>query len=218
MGSRKKKRFVFSFTRIAFLVWRQVHGLAGPFNYHKYGVSVHLKMLFALPKKTAASFVAVNKVRGAVKKGLVALVTHVERRRWDKTLELVLSRQTFTNSDGILQVTMGKTAVEYNPSFRLYLSSSLPLFMSGEGQCPLPFSKTSTISMDVSREGICDMLLADTLRLERPEFDGQLRSIERDVGLHKQQIYHAKVLLIKDNFIRASTFRKISSNLERKLH
>ena len=120
-------------------------------------------------------------------------------------LELVLTRQIFTDSDGVLQVTIGKTAVEYNPAFRLYLSSSLPLFTPGEGQCPLPFSKTCTISMEVSREGICDMLLADTLRLERPEFDGQLRSIERDVGLHRQQIDHAKVLLM------AATFRKIST-------
>ena len=108
-------------------------------------------------------------------------------------------------------MTIGKAAVEYNPSFRLYLSSSLPLFMPGEGQCPLPFSKTCTISMVVSREGICDMLLVDTLRLERPEFDGQLRSIERDVGLHKQQIDHAKVLVMTDNLIQASAFRRISS-------
>lgn len=140
--------------------------------------------------------VLVNKLRAAVKRGLVTLVTHVERRRWDKALELLLMRQTFTNTEGILQVTVGNTAVGYHPSFRLYLSSSQPLFMPGEGQYPLPFSKVCTISEDVSREGICDMLLADTLRLERPEFDGQLRSVERDISLHKQQIVHAKVRLI----------------------
>ena len=139
---------------------------------------------------------SVDKLRVAVKRGLVALVTHVERRRWNKGLELLLTRQTFTNSEGVLQVTIGKTAVDYHPSFRLFLSSSQPLFMPGEGQYPLPFSKVCTISMDVSREGISDMLLADTLRLERPEFDGQLRSVERDVSLHKQQISHTKVLLL----------------------
>ena len=104
-------------------------------------------------------------------------------------------RQTVTNTDGVLQIIIGKTAVEYNPSFRLYLSSSQPLFMTGEGLYPLPFSKVCTIGMAVSREGICDMLLVDTLHLERPEFEGQLRSVERDVGLHKQQIFHAKVTL-----------------------
>ena len=138
---------------------------------------------------------SVNKLRTAVKRGLVTLVTHVERRRWDKSLELLLMRQTFTNTDGVLQVSIGKTAVNYHPSFRLYLSSSLPLFMPGEGQYALPFSKVCTVSMSVSREGICDMLLADTLRLEKPEFDGQLRSVERDVSLHKQQITHAEVML-----------------------
>lgn len=155
-------------------------------------VSFHFKIVL-FHCKNPTSILTVNKLRAAVKKGLVTLVTHVERRRWDKALELLLTRQTFTNTDGILQVTIGKTAVDYNPSFRLYLSSSLPLFMPGEGQYPLPFSKTCTISMQVSREGISDLLLADTLRLERPEFDGQLRSIERDVGLHQQQISHAKV-------------------------
>ena len=62
------------------------------------------------------------------------------------------------------------------------------------------------------------MLLADTLRLERPEFDGQLRSIERDVGLHKQQIDHAKVLLMAADCFQPSTFRKISINLKTKVH
>ena len=105
-------------------------------------------------------------------------------------------RQTFTNPDGRLQVSIGNSTVDYHPLFRLYLSSSLPLFMPGTGQYPLPFSKVSTISMSPSRDGICDLLLEDTLRLERPEFDGQLRSVERDVSLHKQQITHAKVLLV----------------------
>ena len=110
-------------------------------------------------------------------------------------------RQTFTNPDGTLQVSIGNSTVDYHPSFRLYLSSSLPLFMPGAGQYPLPFSKVSTISMSASRHGICDLLLEDTLRLERPEFDGQLRSVERDVSLHKQQITHAKVLLVLMIFV-----------------
>lgn len=137
--------------------------------------------------------VLVEKLQAAVKKGLVTLVTHVERRRWNKALELLLTRQTFTNTEGNLQMIIGKTVVDYSPSFRLYLSSTLPLFIPGEGQCPLPFSKACTINMSVSREGICDALLADTLQLERPEFDGQMRSIDRDIGLHKQQINNAKV-------------------------
>lgn len=48
--------------------------------------------------------------------------------------------------------------------------------------------------MSLSRDGLRDMLLLETLRLERPEFDGPLRSAERDISLHKQQIAHAKVV------------------------
>ncbi|XP_073235787.1 dynein heavy chain domain-containing protein 1-like [Porites lutea] len=156
----------------------------------------------------------IEKLRAAVRRGLVTLVTHVERRRWSKSLELLLMRQTFTNTEGVLQVIIGKTAVDYNPSFRLYLSSSQPLFMTGEGLYPLPFSKVCTISMAVSREGICDMLLADTLRLERPEFEGQLRSVERDVGLHKQQIFHAKEFILERVLNLGGPLLKDSAMLE----
>lgn len=138
----------------------------------------------------------VSKLHVAVKKGLVTLVTHVERRRWNKSLELLLMRQTFTNTEGVTRVYIGNSAVNYHPSFRLYLSSSLPLFMPGDGQYPLPFSKVSTISMGLSRQGLCDMLLLETLKLERPEFDGPLRSLERDVSIHKQQIANAKELVL----------------------
>ena len=137
--------------------------------------------------------VVVNKLHAAVKKGLVTLVTHMERRRWNKSLELLLMRNTFIDEEGVTRVYIGNTAVNYHPSFRLYLSSSLPLFMPGEGQYPLPFSKVSTISMGLSRQGLCNMLLLETLSLERPEFDGPLRSVERDVSIHKQQIANAKV-------------------------
>lgn len=60
------------------------------------------------------------------------------------------------------------------------------------------------------------MLLADTLRLERPEFDGQLRSIERDVGLHKQQIDHAKVLLMTVTLLSHLLFPKFPATWKQK--
>lgn len=139
------------------------------------------------------SFCLVGKLRAAVMTGLVVLVTNLERRRWDKSLDLLLARQTFTNDEGQVQVIIGKLAVDYHPSFCLYLSSSVPLFMPGEGLVPLPVAKTCVIDMSVSHEGVRDLLFIDTLNLERPEFDGQQRSLERDLTLHRQQVVQAKV-------------------------
>ncbi|XP_029192398.2 LOW QUALITY PROTEIN: dynein heavy chain domain-containing protein 1-like [Acropora millepora] len=153
----------------------------------------------------------VNKLHAAVKKGLVTLVTHVERRRWEKSLELLLLRQTFTNADGMTQVFIGNTAVNYHPSFRLYVSSSFPLFTPGEGQYPLPFSKVSTLSLSLSRDGLRDMLLLETLRLERPEFDSPLRSAERDISLHNQQIAQAKESVLRKVVALSSPLLKDSS-------
>ena len=125
--------------------------------------------------------------------GLIVLVTNVERRPLSDSLNLLLSREVFTDDEGNLMVSVGRKQVKYNPSFRLYLSSSLPMSIVGEGVVPLPLSGANLINMSVSYEGVRNLLLIDTLALERPEYDGQERSLERDVSLHKQHVVHAKV-------------------------
>ena len=134
-----------------------------------------------------------SKLRAAVSTGLVVLVTHLERRRWPDNLALLLARQTFTSEEGRQQILIGRTPVHYNPAFRLYLSSSVPLTMPGEGLAPLPVTMAAVIDMSVSLEGVRDLLLIDTLSLERPEVDGQQRSLDRDMTLHRQQVAQAEV-------------------------
>ena len=128
--------------------------------------------------------------------GVVVLVTNMERCRWNDRLDLLLARETVTDDEGNLQISIGRKQVQYNPSFRLYLSSSMPMSVFGEGLVPLPLSRTSVIDMAVSYEGVRDLLLIDTLALERPEYDGQERSLEGDVSLHKQQVTQAKVVYV----------------------
>jgi hypothetical protein len=136
----------------------------------------------------------VNKIRAAAMAGVVVLVTHMERRRWNKKLQLLLSRQTSVNNEtDENKIFIGKYAVEYRPSFRLFFSTSVPLYMLGEGLAPLPLSKTCVIDMSLSQEGVANCLLTETLTLERPEYEGQKRSLERDLTLHEQQMINAEV-------------------------
>ncbi|XP_048580282.1 dynein heavy chain domain-containing protein 1 isoform X3 [Nematostella vectensis] len=139
----------------------------------------------------------VSKLRAAVQAGIVTHVSHMERCRWNKSLELLLARQTFTSNNGTTQVVLGKTAINVHPSFRLYLSASVPLFMPGTGLVPLPFAKVCVIDMSLSQEGLVQRLLTETLRIERPEFDGQQRSLDRDCSLHEQQIASAKECVLE---------------------
>lgn len=136
-----------------------------------------------------------SKIRAAAITGVVVLVTHMERKRWNKKLWLLLSRQILVDSStNSKKIVIGKSAVEFRPSFRLFLSSSVPLYMMGEGLVPLPLSKTGVIDMSLSHEGIANCLLTETLTLERPEYEGQKRSLERDLTLHGQQMINAQVI------------------------
>lgn len=147
-----------------------------------------------------------SKLRAAVIKGVVVLVTHLERRRLSKKLELLLSRQTFIDKNKDVKIVMGKSTVAYHPSFRLFLSSSMPLYMKGEGLVPLPVSKTCVIDMTLSQEGLTNRLLLETLTLERPEYDGQRRSLERDLSLHQHQILSAQVIVYKPSLFFESLY------------
>lgn len=148
-----------------------------------------------------------SKVRAAVIGGVVVLITHMERRRLSKKLELLLSRQTFIDKNNEVKIVIGKSTVSYHPSFRLFLSSSMPLYMKGEALVPLPLSKTCVVDMTLSQEGLTNRLLLETLTLERPEYEGQKRSLERDLTLHQQQILTAQVdiSVVTLPYIRNST-------------
>jgi len=141
-----------------------------------------------------STILSVSKLRAAVISGVVVLVTHMERRRLSKKLALLLSRQTFVDKNKDMKIAIGKSIVTYHPSFRLFLSSSMPLYMKGDGLVPLPLSKTCVIDMTLGQEGLASRLLLETLTLERPEYEGQKKSLERDLSLHQHQILAAQVL------------------------
>ena len=49
----------------------------------------------------------------------------------------------------------------------------------------LPTEQTCVVDMTVSQEGVIDRLITHVMELERPEFEGQRRSIQSDL-LHNQ--------------------------------
>ena len=59
------------------------------------------------------------------------------------------------------------------------------VFFSGDGMMDLPIEQTCVVDMTVSQEGIIDRLIAHVMEVERPEFEGQRRSIQSDL-LHNQ--------------------------------
>ena len=56
---------------------------------------------------------------------------------------------------------------------------------AGDGMMELPTEQTCVVDMTVSQEGVIDRLITHVMELERPEFEGQRRSIQSDL-LHNQ--------------------------------
>ena len=59
---------------------------------------------------------------------------------------------------------------------------------SGDGIHSVPIHRMCIISMAMSDEAIINYLLSETMRVERKEFEGQKRSNENDIILHRQRL------------------------------
>ena len=52
----------------------------------------------------------------------------------------------------------------------------------------LPVEKTCVIDMATSQEGVIDKLMDEIMAVERPEFEGQKKSIESDLLHHQHEL------------------------------
>ena len=59
---------------------------------------------------------------------------------------------------------------------------------SGDGIGELPVQKMSPIDMSLSQELIIDTILTEILKTDRPEFDGQRRTMDRDLINHQREL------------------------------
>ena len=52
----------------------------------------------------------------------------------------------------------------------------------------LPTEQTCVIDMSISQEGVIDRLLFGVMEVERPEFEGQRKSIQSDMLHHQHEL------------------------------
>ena len=58
----------------------------------------------------------------------------------------------------------------------------------GDGIHSVPIHRMCIVNMAMSDEAIINYLLSETMRVERKEFEGQKRSNENDIILHRQRL------------------------------
>ncbi|XP_078321878.1 dynein heavy chain domain-containing protein 1-like isoform X7 [Crassostrea virginica] len=129
-----------------------------------------------------------NQIVNAIVHGVTVLVTHLERKPLDPVYRGLLLKQFYVDKEGQRVVKIGHREFKYHPQFALYLSTSVPLFLRGDGIHSIPLHRMCIINMSLSDESIINHLLIETMKVERKEFEGQKRSNENDIILHRQRL------------------------------
>eukprot|EP00058_Branchiostoma_floridae_P015154 XP_002600642.1 hypothetical protein BRAFLDRAFT_102421 [Branchiostoma floridae] len=122
--------------------------------------------------------------------GYCILVTHVERTGiTGPVLRKLMDRATLESNKA---VKISDQDIPVHPGFCLYLSISSPLYLKGAGMADLPMYKTAVIDLSVSQAGVVKLLLKETLKLEKPEYEGQRRSLQADLIQSEKDLQEEK--------------------------
>ena len=99
----------------------------------------------------------------------------------DPVIDPVLNKQLVPNESGKLCIQLGDNEVEWDDSFRLYLTSKL----SNPKYGPEIGGKTSIINYSVTQQGLQAQLLNVTVRHERLDLEERREELIKDMSMNK---------------------------------
>ncbi|KAL1130882.1 hypothetical protein AAG570_012123 [Ranatra chinensis] len=135
-----------------------------------------LKML----KMTDSGFMRV--LEGAIRTGLPVLIWEVGETL-DPTLRPILLKQ-ISEQGGRQTIRLGDSDVDYDPAFRLYLTTK----MSNPHYLPEICIQVTLVNFTVTPSGLEDQLLAEVVRLERPDLEQQRNELIVQINRDKGQL------------------------------
>jgi len=111
----------------------------------------------------------------------------------DPVLEPILQKQVFTQGNRML-IRVGDSEVDYDPGFKLYLTTKLP----NPHYLPEVCIKVAIINFTVTARGLEDQLLGDLVRKERPDLEETKDRLVINIASDKKQLkdLEDKILLL----------------------
>jgi dynein heavy chain len=131
-------------------------------------------------KLTESKFL--RSLENAIRTGQPVLLEDVGEQL-DPALEPLLLKQTIRQG-GRLLMKLGDTLVEYDRNFKLYITTKLP----NPHYLPEVCIKVTIINFTVTKVGLEGQLLADVVKLERPELEEQRNSLIVNIANDKKQL------------------------------
>eukprot|EP01062_Namystynia_karyoxenos_P002022 TRINITY_DN106_c0_g1_i3.p1 TRINITY_DN106_c0_g1~~TRINITY_DN106_c0_g1_i3.p1 ORF type:complete len:1103 (+),score=478.02 TRINITY_DN106_c0_g1_i3:3-3311(+) len=132
-----------------------------------------------LVKMTQPRYLAV--MEQAIRNGLPVLIDDVGEQL-DPALEPILQKQVYRDGGRYLINLGGENAVEYNPDFRLYMTTK----MANPHYLPEICIKVTLINFTVTSEGLEDQMLGDVVGIERAELEEEKSQVIKSVAHAKK--------------------------------
>ncbi|WIA13579.1 hypothetical protein OEZ85_007146 [Tetradesmus obliquus] len=110
----------------------------------------------------------------------------------DPALEPVLQRCVFKQG-GRLLIRLGDADVDYDPAFKLYITTKL----ANPHYLPEVCIKVTLINFTVTMQGLEDQLLGEVVRQERPELEDQRDRLVTSIAADKRQLQDLEDKILK---------------------
>jgi dynein heavy chain len=130
-------------------------------------------------------------IQQAVQLGMPVLIENVGENV-DPYLDPLLLHQV-TKNGMMMNVRLGEDVVEYNPSFRLYMTTEL----ANPHYSPETKAKVNVLNFAATVEGLADQMLGIVVAAESPDLEAQREALVRDTAATLSQI-----AAIEDNILR----------------
>uniref|UniRef100_A0A8C5NZ98 Dynein, axonemal, heavy chain 6 n=1 Tax=Jaculus jaculus TaxID=51337 RepID=A0A8C5NZ98_JACJA len=121
-------------------------------------------------------------LENSIRLGLPVLLEEL-KETLDPALEPILLKQTFI-SGGRLLIRLGDSDIDYDKSFKFYMTTKLP----NPHYLPEVCIKVTIINFTVTKSGLEDQLLSDVVRLEKPELEEQRIKLIVRINTDKNQL------------------------------
>ncbi|KAH9277041.1 hypothetical protein BASA83_000559 [Batrachochytrium salamandrivorans] len=130
-------------------------------------------------------------LESAIRTGQAVLLEDVGEQL-DPALEPLLLKQT-TRQGGRILMKLGDSFVEYDRNFKLYITTKLP----NPHYLPEVCIKVTVINFIVTKIGLEGQLLADVVRLEKPDLEEQRNSLIVNIARDKRQLKDIEEKILK---------------------
>ncbi|KAI9356982.1 dynein heavy chain and region D6 of dynein motor-domain-containing protein [Zopfochytrium polystomum] len=121
-------------------------------------------------------------LEGAIQFGVPVLLQNLTEYL-DPVLDPIISK-SIVKKAGRLIIKLGEKEVEYNPEFRLYMTTRLP----NPHYPPEIFAKATIVNFAVKEKGLEDQLLGIVVRREKPELEDQKNALVSSVANARRKL------------------------------